>query len=189
MGRKRIMNIIKTTLLAIPLTAMCLGICAQGKINILNDANHLVYWNNGSLVTAADGLRIDLYGYVGTGAGSLALLTSTPMNSSIPGVFGPYNWNSPFPGGVASTFQVRVFIPAHGIYWGQSSVFTMQPGGSIAYNSLFNPGGTTLSTWATGTQPVAGGFGAVLVDPLPEPSNLVLAGFGAVSLLMFRRRK
>lgn len=178
----------KKTLLTLALTAVCVGAFAQGKINVLNDANHYVYnTSDNSLVTAASNLRIDLYGYAGTGAGSFALLTSVPMSASVPGIFGPLNWNSTLPGGSASTFQVRVFDPA-GLLGGQSSIFTMQPGASIAYNSLFNPGGTTLSTWAAGTQVVPGGFGAIGVTVVPEPTSMVLAGLGAASLLMFRRR-
>lgn len=177
----------KKTLLTLTLAAPCVGAFAQGKINVLNSVNHLVYFEaDNTLVTAAANLRVDLYGYQGTGAGSLALLTSVPMSATTPGIFGPLNWNSPLAGGVASTFQVRIFDPA-GQYTGQSSVFTMQPGGSIAYNSLFNPGGTTLSTWAAGTQVVPGGFGAIAVV-IPEPTSMVLAGLGAASLLLFRRR-
>lgn len=168
---------------------MCAGAFAQGKINIMNDTGHLVYscWDN-SLITGPNYL-VDLYGYAGTGSGSLALLTSVPMNPSIPGIFGPFNWNSPLPGGSPSTFQVRVRDLNVG-WVGASQIFTMQPGGSIAYNSLFNPGGTTLSTWAIGTVPVAGGFGAIMVPSLyPEPSRLALSGLGLASLLLFHRRR
>ena len=152
----------KKTLLTLALTVACVGAFAQGKINVLNDANHAVYMvSDNSLVDASRGFRIDLYGYSGTAVGgSLALLTSVPITAGNPGIFGPFNWNSAFPGGSASTFQVSVFDPLN-VFTGQSSIFTMQPGGSIAYNSLFNPGGTTLSTWANGTQAVAGGFGAI----------------------------
>ncbi len=176
-------------LLAIAVAAGCVSSFAQGKINILNDANHLVYFGGMSygLVDSTSNFRIDLYGSPGTSGGSLFLLTSLPMNDRIPGIFGPLNWNSPFPGGVASTFQLRLFNPAWGAYIADSSVFTMQPGGSIAYNSLFNPAGTTMSTWAIGTQPVPGGFGAIGIFLIPEPSNLALASFGAASLLFFRR--
>ena len=178
----------KKTLLTLTLAAACVGAFAQGKINILNDTGHLVYMaSDNTLVDASRGFSVQLYGYAGTGAGSLALLTSVPMSASLPGIFGPLNWNSPLPGGSASTFQVRIFDPA-GLYEGSSSVFTMQPGGSIAYNSLFNPGGTTLSTWAVGTQAVPGGFGAIGVTVIPEPTSMVLAGLGAASLLLFRRR-
>lgn len=179
----------KKTLLTLALTAACVGAFAQGKINILNDTGHLVYLaSDNSLVDASRNFSVQLWGYGGT-VGSLALLTSVPMSASIPGIFGPLNWNAPsgIPGGVASTFQVRIFDPV-GAYAGQSAVFTMQPGASIAYNSLFNPGGTTLSTWAVGTQAVAGGFGAIGVTVVPEPTSMVLAGLGAASLLLFRRR-
>lgn len=180
----------KTTLLVITVTAMCAGAFAQGKISIMNDWNHLVYscWDM-SLVTGPNWV-VDLYGYAGTNAGSLALLTSVPMNPSLPGIFGPVNWISPLPGGSPSTFQVRIRDLNVGWVEGFSQIFTMQPGASLAYNSLVNPGGTTLSTWANGTVPVQGGFGAIMVPGLcPEPSTLALSGLGLASLLLFHRRK
>ena len=118
---------------------------------------------------------VDLYAYGGVGGGSMALLTTIPMNPNIPGIFGPLNWHSPLPGGSPSTFRIFVHDQT-GYYSGASDIFTMQPGASIAYNSLFNPGGTTLSTWAAGTVAVPGGFGAICVCPIPEPSSMALAG-------------
>ncbi|MEI2722205.1 MAG: hypothetical protein V9H26_01305 [Verrucomicrobiota bacterium] len=76
----------KKTLLTLALTAVCVGAFAQGKINVLNDANHAVYFaSDNSLVPAAPNFFIDLYGYQGTSGGSLALLTSVPLNASLPG--------------------------------------------------------------------------------------------------------
>jgi hypothetical protein len=195
----------KKTLLSIGLTVMCFGAFAQGKINIVNDSNHLVYFGYalrpfdcalaGTLVPATlgdDVFYVHLYGYAGTGAGSIALLTTIPMSASVPGTFGPFNWNSPLPGGSPSTFQVRIY-DSLGLLAGLTQVFTMQPSASIAYNSLANPRGSALSTWASGTVPVPGGFGAISVMNLgpicPEPSSMVLAGLGLASLLSFHRRK
>jgi hypothetical protein len=204
LGVRESQNIMEKTLLVITLTAMCAGAFAQGKISIMNDANHLVAFGYnlgpygcslaGTLVTGSTWVA-ELWGHPGTAPGSLALLTSVPMSASIPGIFGPFNWNSPLPGGSASTFQVRVRDTGPVPYIGYSQIFTMQPGGSIAYNSLVNPGGTTLSTWANGTVPMPGGFAAILVDglgtpcPYPEPSTLALSGLGLASLLLFHRHK
>jgi hypothetical protein len=176
----------KKTLITLALTAVCAGAFAQGKINILNDSLHYVTDQGGALLSGAS-YMVDLYGYSGTGGGSMALLTSIPLNPALPGIFGPFNWNSPLPGGSASTFQVRVRDTANALANGQSQTFTMQPGGSIAYNSLINPGGTTLSTWAIGQALPGGGFGSITVI-VPEPTSMVLAGLGAASLLLFRRR-
>lgn len=169
------------------LTAACVGAFAQGKINILNDANHAVYNTSDMSLLAGTNYVVELYGYGGTAGGSLALLTSVSLNPAAPGLFGPFNWNSTLPGGQASTFQVRV-RDLNGTAAGSSDTFTMVPGGSIAYNSLVNAGGTALSTWAPGTVAVQGGFGAIGVV-IPEPTSMVLAGLGAASLLLFRRRK
>jgi hypothetical protein len=196
----------KSTLITLALVVASVTSFAQGKINIVNDANHAVYFRDplapadsalsGTLVTASptpSGISfvVELWGYAGTAGGSLALLTTASMNASVPGTFGPLGWIAPFPGGSASTFQVRVMGFWNNQllqYVGQSEVFTMQPGSSIAYNTLVNPGGNTLSTWATGTTVVPGGFGAIGVGYIPEPSSMVLAGLGAASLLFFHRR-
>jgi hypothetical protein len=198
----------KIPLLVIAVIAMCVGAFAQGKINVWNDANHAVFFGTdlspadcalrGTLVTgtptpSGSVLVADLYGHAGTAGGSLALLTTVSMNAGVPGMFGPVNWNSPLPGGSPSTFQVRIRDIVRGAYGGSSQIFTMQPGASIAYNSLVNPGGTALSTWAPGTTVVPGGFGAIWVGTVgpvcPEPSNIELSGLGLALLLFFHRRK
>jgi hypothetical protein len=104
------------------------------------------------------------------------------------------------PGGVAQTFQI-VLSGSDGVrpntlngmavrddlgagylgYFGTSGLFTAVPGTSIAYPFLYQTTAPVLSTWAAG--PI------VANAIIPEPSSMVLAGLGAASLLLFRRRK
>jgi hypothetical protein len=196
-------RLMKKTLLTLALTVATVAAFAQGKINMVNDANHyLVYQNlkavdaamNGQPVTIAAlpsgaTFLVDLYG--GADAGSMVLQTTTTINAAIPGGFGPLNFISAnVAGGATGTFQIQVrestfttaaLAQAGGGYFGFSPIFTMRPSSTIAYNSIVNAGGTALSTWAVGT--VGTGL------PIPEPSSMVLAGLGAASLLLFRRRK
>lgn len=198
----------KKTLVTMALLATCVGAFAQGKITMANDSNHLLYFGTGvkggdvagAKVTAASttSLLIDLYG--GADAGSMILQTTTTVSASIAGGFGPLNFTSPnVAGATTGTFQVKVrevgfataeLAQAGGAYYGFSSIFTFRPSSSIAFNSIVNAGGTALSTWAAGNVALpGGGFGAISVQVVPEPSSMALAGLGAASLLIFRRRK
>lgn len=170
---------------------------------MVNDANHLLQFGSvvkqgdtaGALLTQAPTASgatflVDLYG--GADAGSMILQTTTTVSASIPGGFGPLNFISPNVGGaVTGTFQIKVrqvgfdtaeLAQANEGYYGFSPIFTFRPSGSIAYNSIVNPGGTALSTWAPGAVEIS-------YVPIPEPSSMALAGLGAASLLIFRRRK
>jgi len=74
--------------------------------------------------------------------------------------------------------------PAADMYIGQSLIgndIQLGNGGAIASTTLFGAGATQV-----------GGFNMALVPGgviVPEPSSMVLAGLGAASLLLFRRRK
>ena len=194
----------KKVLLTLALTAVCAASFAQGKINMVNDASHLVQFGTavkapdaalaGQLATSAATpsgatLLVDLFG--GTTAGNMTLQQTTILGiGPSAGFFGPRTFSSlDLPGGVTATFQVKVrevgfataeLAQAGGAYYGFSPVFTFRPSSTIAFNSIVNPGGTALSTWAAGP---------INVQVVPEPSSMALAGIGAASLLMFRRRK
>lgn len=194
----------KKTLVTLALVAVCAGAFAQGKISFVNNAAHAVTWGTalkgsdqaleGTAATAVATpsgatLLVDLYG--GANAGAMTLLTTTVMSASTPGVFGPYNFISTLPAATVQTMQVKVreatftsaeLAQAGGGYYGYSPIFTFTPSGTLAYNSIVNAGGTALSTWANGP---------ILVNTavVPEPTSMALAGIGAASLLIFRRRK
>jgi len=64
-------------------------------------------------------------------------------------------------------------------YYGSSGLFQFTPSTSAISAPAINGTGTT---WALGSMYITG-------VPVPEPSSMVLAGLGAASLLLFRRRK
>jgi len=193
----------KKVLLTLALVAVTAASFAQGKISMVNDANHAVTWGGSSVLkpsdvalagTLVDGLTplgasltIDLFG--GANAGSMTLQQSTVMSvGGLPGIFGPRNFTSAnLPGGSVAQMQIKIretsfataeLAQAGGAYYGFSPIFSFTPSATIAFANLAIGGG---STWATGP---------VLVQAVvPEPSSMALAGIGAASLLIFRRRK
>lgn len=204
----------KKTLLTLALTAICAGAFAQGKINMVNDSTRLIYMAStaaadaallnttptlGGVLPSGATLMVDLYG--GTSAGSMTLQQTTTMNA-IAGGFGPKQIISAnLAGGTVYTFQVQVrdslfataaAAQAGNAYYGSSAIFTMKPSSGLAYNAINNPAAAaSASTWAPGAFVLGGGkFGAIPVNIniVPEPTSMVLAGLGAASLLLFRRR-
>lgn len=141
--------------------------------------------------------------YAGQNASSLNLLTSVPISGSAG--FGritslSYILPAPFVGGVSAFFQVKVWETGYASYeaaqaasaantgllsyGAQTDVFAGIPGASVTYPPL--TGGNF--SWLQGAAAwQAGGFGTF--NAVPEPSSMVLAGLGAASLLLFRRRK
>lgn len=202
----------KKLLLTLLIALEGLAAVAQGKLNVMNDSLHLLYF--GTLLKASDAalagqslsssptptgatFLVDLYG--GAGADSMTLQTTATMNATLPGIFGPMGFISPnLPGGVVATMQVKVressFATAEaaqnaGGYHGFSSIFTIIPGAGISRPTLVDHGGIGQSTWADGTFDLgAAGFGAVMIGIIPEPSSLSLVGVGVVALLAHRRR-
>lgn len=193
----------KKTLVTLALVAVCAGAFAQGKISMLNDAARAVTWGNnlkagdaGLAGTAVSNtgtgasLIVDLYG--GVDGNSMSLQLSTVISAAA-GLFGPQNFISAnLAGGVTYTMQVQVregtfttaaLAQAGNGYYGFSPLFTFKPSSTIAYNSIINAGGTALSTWAAAPLIVQ------TAAPVPEPTSMALAGLGAASLLIFRRRK
>ena len=169
----------------IVLTGICTGAFSQGMI-FRNDTNHLVYFGNvhsadsalrASLVTGTATpsgalLRAYLYGFAGTNAGSLALMTSsTPLGGNgtpyLPGEF-VFSFGWRFPVDSPSTFQVQVG-DSTGKYFGRSDFFTLQP--ITSTNNI-----RLLSTWSNGVAFVPRGFGAIRVDAVF--SNLSISRSG-----------
>jgi hypothetical protein len=160
---------------------------------------------NGLITGSGITLRADLY--AGTSAESLALVSTTTMQGSLgTGRQNTMNVDLPtgIPGGVAQFFQVQIrdmafataaLAQAGHSYFGYSDIFTTIPNAGAGYNSIVQLTSPAMSTWAAGTYVVpgatAGTRGAIMVSatPVPEPTSLALAGLGAASLLIFRRRK
>jgi len=201
----------KKTLLTLALAVVSVAAFAQGKVAMVNDGTRLVYFTSvkagdeaalnqaRSTLPGGASLVVDLYG--GATAGSMVLQTSTTLSAAIQGGFGPLNFTSPnMAGGVVGFWQIQVreaafateaLSSAGGGYSGHSDVFQGRGGSSLAFFGINNALANNFqSTWAAGTFDLGGGnFGAIPVGLVPEPSSMALAGLGAASLLLFRRRK
>jgi len=174
----------KKTILAIMAgAAFAASSYGQGTIVFANGTGSVISLN-GVSATAAQGVKAQLW-YAPLGTTDLSLFTAlsstaavgTPLagrfsggTQTIPGI-------NPAGGSVAAI--VRAF---DGATWatsfgqGQSAIFTVDTGDPTSI-----PAGTPTS--------VAALFGPINVVTVPEPSSMALAGIGAASLLLFRRRK
>lgn len=147
-------------------------------------------------------LVVDLF--AGSSAGSLAYVTTTTMSALGPGAQNTANIAiAGLAGGTTGWFQYQIrdnafqtatLAQAGGSYFGFSQVFSAVLSGTTAYNNLTLKTTPSFSTWADGDYVIPGGsFGRGAIEvglvPIPEPSSMALAGLGAASLLIFRRRK
>jgi len=129
--------------------------------------------------------------YAGTDVGSLTLVTTVPVTTSLGSLLdGTFPQLAVTLGSIApgatGTFQIGAWdstyasfaaARAGGGYAGISAVFTSTTGGV----------GTPPST-AVNLNNAAGWVGPIVLT-VPEPSLFALAGLGAAALLVFRRRK
>jgi len=115
---------------------------------------------------------------IGSAANAAFVLNNAGTIASAQGTFAGGN-PLPIPGnnGEAIFIQMRA-TSLNGLYAGASSIIQITP--SLSPAAATSPWSATVlpNTWQ----------GITLV-PIPEPSSMVLAGLGAASLLMFRRRK
>lgn len=181
----------KKILITLALVATTAASFAQGKILLGNDALHLITVGGTPVpqVGGWTGLTMQLMG--GTSAGSMTLQTTIVGDAIGNATFndGRINSSSLTLTGVGTTvsasLQLLFFPTSFGSYnaaaavgaGGASPVFTVTTG-SFAYNSIVLHGAPGNSTWAD----------APLAVVIPEPTSMVLAGLGAASLLLFRRR-
>lgn len=195
----------KKTLLVMAAGMMAISGLAQGTITFANGASSLVNIDNGTTVAAAaasDSPRVALY---------YSTAASAPAIDPMTGLFAGWTLTT---GGLGN-----VGVPVAGRFssgtrtaetaTGGSSIWVFVAGWSGGYadyatalqNNAFT-GVTTAWSQATGapngTPPTAAvpmtlgatGFnGLTLAGSIPEPGTLALAGLGAASLLLLRRRK
>jgi hypothetical protein len=159
----------------------------------------------GGVIPSGKQLLVDLYAAPTNGSPSLVLQSTLPISATLygGGGFGTANFISPnIGGGVYYNGQIKVrdaafataeLAQAGGGYYGFSQVFVARASSGLAYFNINNTlAANAQSTWAPGTVALGGGqFGAIPISvvPVPEPSSMALAGLGAASLLIFRRRK
>jgi len=198
-------KVILTTLCA---AALSTGAFGQGLVNFLNNASTLVTLSSNSvnlgstpagvpgsfsyeLFRAPAGTVVDV-GFVASGLTGTNLTTAGRFNGgngrAIPGTalggttaILVRGWSS----NLGSTWAAAVANQGIiGGYFGSSA---------IAPNFLLGGdggnGNVPTSPMFGGTSGIQSGFALTYVDVVPEPSSMALAGIGAASLLIFRRRK
>lgn len=90
--------------------------------------------------------------------------------------------------GTTVNFIVRAWQTSSGVAdWAVAKQEGLLAFGSSALGSLIVGGGAFPISSAFGVAP--GQIGGFTVSPVPEPGSIALAGIGAASLLLFRRRK
>jgi hypothetical protein len=193
-------------------TALCLigaaSLMAQGRINFANtsatglrispnqDGSASILLGTGStaqfgigpgstIITLSAGLTSSSLAPVLIGTtlpyGNLSQVTNTTSGiASAQGTF-PGGSNLGLQGydGSAPVFLQFTARSINGAYAGTSSIIQVNLATGLATaTTLFVAGANTASTW-----------GGLTMVPVPEPSSMALAGLGAASLLLFRRRK
>ncbi len=198
----------KKVLIAIGLAALVSSSQAQGLINFLNSSTSLVTLSSngvsmGSTPTTLGGYRYELFSAPAGTATSSAFVASglIATNTAQAGRFVAGNGLA-IPGqplGGTCAILVRGWSANLGNNYAQALANQAALGGfigesSIALNFLLGgdggAGNIPTSPAFGGSSGIQGGFvlnyGGGIV---PEPSSMVLAGLGAASLLLFRRRK
>ena len=199
----------KKTLLSLALVVTAAAAFAQGKVGFVNDSTRV--FTMGTVLgsdAAFAGQAVPLAGlpsgglsallYAGTSAGSLSLQTAIPLTGTSLPIAGRMATKNVtlvgVPGSASASFQIIIVSSAADVvnsivggtasastfantsYFGTSGLFTFTPGASVTFPVIY--AGT--STWAQGP---------VQINAVPEPTSMALAGLGAASLLIFRRRK
>jgi hypothetical protein len=191
---------------------------AQGKIRLVNDSLHLVYFSLNNLLPgdqalagqayalgdSSQTLRIELW--AGTASGSLSLVATTDFagQAGAIGTWGGMNVTLPtgFPGGGVTFFTIDIYDAAAGSYLvasttpghysGTSGEFTTVASSTIAYNSLVNHNSPANSTWANGTwnlDTLSPGFrGAIMLSVVGPEPSTLALGCLGFALLLARRR-
>ena len=180
-------------------TATLALVAVDGTAGVLGAVNYEFYSApNGTVLTAANGLP-NFSGWIGTAVGAVTY--------AAPGVVSPaITITLPSASGVAGTpAEVELFaytgsLGAPTAFGYSGSTFN---GGSFTFSGngiVYSDGalgwsqGTGNPNGAPPTQPGtlltgATGLGALVLQPVPEPSTIALGGLGAAALLLFRRRK
>jgi hypothetical protein len=207
-----VVNSVKKTLMKklLVTTALCVitvaSAMAQGRINFVNSsATGIRISNNadgsaslllGTASTATFGIgpastRVQLFAGLSSGSlapvliGSTFNLTSVTNSGSLiataQGTFsGGANLQLAGFDGTAPVFLRFTATSINGLYAGVSPIIQV----NLATGST-----PSTTVFVAGAQGTASTWNGITMTPVPEPSSMALAGLGAASLLIFRRRK
>lgn len=171
-----------TMLAAIAVAASSYG---QGTINFVNGSTSLVTINSTSASSAA-GAKVEfLWAPAGTTDVNLFTVFGNLVNvgTPTPGRFSGGIQTVPgIPAGGAAAIIVRGFVGTD-----YATAGTRGSTAILNFASTGNPLTTPAGTAAALT--TDGGFTGLNLTAVPEPTSMALAGLGAASLLIFRRRK
>jgi hypothetical protein len=196
------MKIFFSLLLALGMAASAL---AQGKVRLVNDSLHLVYFlspgGGQAYLPGMGGQTLAIELWAGTSSTALSLQARTDFT----GQNGPGTWPgmnvtmASIPAGPAF-FAIDIYDEAAGSYliasttpghlFGTSGLFTASASSTIAYNSLVNHNSPANSTWSDGTYNMdflSPGFRGAIALGGPEPSTFALSCLGLAMLLLRRR--
>jgi len=197
----------KTIILSLTIAALLqLNIHAQGTIKFANSASSLVTTNdfNGHLGPAASAsFRVALYwGVSGSNPSTFVQIgTNGPgtnplfiggLNPALPGRFSDarvyVTGNTTAPSGVAD-FQVKAWVGNYTSYEAALAGAQSNPLAGVGVSAVFSGhvGGGGTPPELPGSITGFSGL-SIYVQPQPEPSTFVLAGFGSLILFSFRRR-
>ena len=179
----------KEVLFTTALGVVCVSAFAQGTLNFANSGPGLlarVYDSDGTTALAGSFFSADLYWASGVVANSSALTAlGAPATFSTNGLFfGGARTIFGAAGGTTITAQVRVWNNLLGSSWETAAASNMigVTGESILFQVILAEPGTTPTTM-TGLN----GHPWIL-DGVPEPCTLALAGLGLAGALILRRR-
>jgi hypothetical protein len=188
-------KVILSAMLALGVLASAASSYAQGTLNFNNTGFSITTNNLAGNSGVMAGTKQYIFGlYLASDAGSLGAVTTPVMlftNSPVAGVISLSTVTLPngFASGSTYAFQVKGWS-ATGGYGSYDAALQGNPTGYFGVSGI---GSVTLGVgptpaggvWGTG----AGQIGGFVLTPVPEPSTIALAGLGAASLLLFRRRK
>lgn len=191
---------------------------AQGTVNFVNTSSSLLSAGGTTILSRNNGGLYYFAVFLAPSTTAGAAGTSSSLTDPNFQIVGTYNTNSPtangalvnrsavdvgtsrgYGPGTTVDFIVRGWSANAGTTWAEALAYwnngnpltDIYIGQSLIGNDILLGGGAIGNTALFGVGPnQIGGFNMALVPGVvPEPTSMALAGLGAASLLLFRRRK